>query len=305
VQLIDLLLPILIFVTVVSIGGVIAIVVKQRRAIEPRLRQVQEPVAGGRHPVEVDEGSAWDPLSPLGRLVASGGASEKLRRDLAKAGFFSESAAAVYMGLKMLMLVIALVGGASVVLLTELTLPVKFTIVLIASGLLFFIPNIGLDILRRNRSNEIRTYLPDAVDLLEVCVSSGMGLDMAWNAVTDEIRSVSVVLADEMALTNLEMQLGAARSAALRHMAERTGSDELSSLVAMLVQSDRFGTSIGDTLRSFALSMRENRTQRAEEAAEKMAVKLLFPMVLFIFPVMMIITVGPAGIAIFRMISDN
>src|SRR5581483_2241142 len=105
---------------------------------------------------------------------------------------------------------------------------------------------------------------------------------------------VSPVLADEMALTNLEIHLGAARADAMRAMASRTGAEELSSLVAILVQSERFGTSIIEALRIFAMSMRENRSMHSQEEAEKMAVKLIFPMVLFIFPAMLMVLAGPA-----------
>jgi tight adherence protein C len=104
------------------------------------------------------------------------------------------------------------------------------------------------------------------------------------------------VLADEMALTNLEIQLNAPRPAAMRHMADRTGAPELLSLVAVLIQSERFGTSVADALRMFATSLREERSQRAEESAEKMSVKLIVPMVLFIFPVAFIVMVGPVAI---------
>jgi tight adherence protein C len=153
---------------------------------------------------------------------------------------------------------------------------------------------------RDRRKAEIERHLPDAIDLLEICVTAGMGLDTAWNSVAADIRRVSPTLADEMELANLEISLGATRAAAMRHMADRTGVEEISSLVALLVQSDRFGASIVDALRVFARSMREIRTQRAEESAEKMAVKLLFPMVLFIFPALLIVMVGPAAVDIYR-----
>jgi tight adherence protein C len=130
-----------------------------------------------------------------------------------------------------------------------------------------------------------------------------MGLDMGWNAVADESRRVSDTLADEMALTNLEMHLGANRTSAMRHMVERTGVDELGSLVAVLVQSERFGTSITEALRTFAKSMREIRSQRAQECAEKMAVKLIFPMVLFIFPVTFIVVGGPAAMKLLEIMT--
>ena len=150
----------------------------------------------------------------------------------------------------------------------------------------------------RSRRDEIRQYLPDAVDLLEICVSSGIGLDMAWNMVANEVHHVSPVLATAMDLSNLEIHLGASRTDAMRNMATRTGADQLSSLAAILVQSERFGTSVASALREFAASMREERRMLAEEGAEKMAVKLIIPMVLFIFPAIILVTIGPAAINI-------
>jgi tight adherence protein C len=149
------------------------------------------------------------------------------------------------------------------------------------------------------RREEIRRHLPQAVDLLEICVSSGLGLDMAWSVVSEEIRQVSPILANAMSLTNFEMNLGASRVDAMRHMAERTGATELSSLATILIQTERFGTSIAETLKIFANSMREARTYTAEESAEKMTVKLIFPMALFIFPAVLVIVAGPALITLF------
>jgi hypothetical protein len=151
-----------------------------------------------------------------------------------------------------------------------------------------------LGIARDRRRKNIRRHLPDAVDLIEICVSAGLGLDQSWNSVAEEIRRVCPTLADEMELTNLEISLGASRAVAMRHMAERTGAEDISSLVALLVQSERFGASIVDALRTFATTMRETWSRRAEEGAEQMAVKMLFPMVLFIFPALLIVMVGPA-----------
>jgi len=158
-----------------------------------------------------------------------------------------------------------------------------------------------VDMRRRHRMTEVQQHLPDAVDLLEICVSAGMGLDMAWNSVTEEIRRVSPVLGDEMALTNLEVHLGAPRAEAMRHMAERTGSDDLTSLVSTLVQSERFGTAVSEALRSFAESMRESRMSRAAEAAEKLGIKMLFPMIGFILPSILIVMGGGAIIKIKQM----
>jgi len=126
-----------------------------------------------------------------------------------------------------------------------------------------------------------------------------------WNAVTAEMHTVSSILADEMALTNLEMHLGAPRALAMRHLADRTKADELASLVAVMVQSERFGTSMSDAMRTFASSMREQRSHKAQEEAETMAVKLIFPMIIFLFPAVVLVTAGPAGISLVHAIQSS
>jgi tight adherence protein C len=235
-------------------------------------------------------------LQRAGEMVSKGKASLSLRERLAAAGYPGQSAAAVYLGAKVLLF------GAGVLVISLLLLPFHkdlgmpsvYMLTAITGGVCFFIPDLAVGIARDRRRQNIRRHLPDAVDLLEICVSAGLGLDQAWNSVAEELRRVSPVLADEMELTNLEISLGASRAVAMRHMAERTGAEDISSLVALLVQSERFGASIVDALRTFATTMRETWSQRAEESAERMAVKMLFPMVLFIFPALVIIMVGPA-----------
>ena len=166
---------------------------------------------------------------------------------------------------------------------------------------LFLVPNMLVTKRRNARSANIRRHLADAIDLLEVSVSAGLGLDVAWNMVADEIRRVSHVLADEMALTNLEIHLGSPRGIAMRNLVNRTDVKEIAMLVAVMAQSERFGTSIADALSTFAATMREGRSSRAEETAERLAVRMLFPMVLFIFPAIFVIAVGPAGMTIAEM----
>ncbi len=235
-------------------------------------------------------------LQRAGEIVSQGKASLGLRERLAAAGYHGQSAAAIYLGAKVLLF------GADVLLVSlmliplhqALGLPSVYMLTAISGGVCFFIPDLAVGMARDRRRQNIRRHLPDAVDLLEICVSAGLGLDQAWNSVAEELRRVSPVLADEMELTNLEISLGASRAVAMRHMAERTGAEDISSLVALLVQSERFGASIVDALRTFATTMRETWSQRAEESAERMAVKMLFPMVLFIFPALVIIMVGPA-----------
>ncbi len=233
-------------------------------------------------------------MDRIGKVVSPGTTSQKLQQTLAMAGYHSNSAATVFMGTKMLFFAVGLTVFALGVGYLEFGLVMTLFIILAGGAVLSFIPNIVVEARRGKRCEEIRIHLPDAIDLLEICVSSGMGLDMAWNAVADEFRSVSPTFADEMELTNLEMGLGVPRADAMRHMADRTGAEDLSSLVALMVQSERFGAGVVDALRTFATTMRETRSQRAEEMAEKTTVKLLIPMVLFIFPALMMVMVGPA-----------
>ncbi len=236
----------------------------------------------------------FDTVQSVGDAVSKGKSSHSLKADLAAAGYHGRSAAGIYLGLKVLLFLIG-VGSMSLLLIPlGLSLVVTSCLIVFGSSVLFFVPNIVVAAQRNKRRAEVRRHLPDAVDMLEICVSAGMGLDAAWTAVSDEIRRVSPIFADEMELTSLEISLGVPRGDALRHMAHRTGAEDLSSLVALLVQSERFGAGIIEALTNFARSMREARSQRAEEAAEKMSVKLLFPMVMFIFPSLLIVMVGPA-----------
>lgn len=282
------------FVAVTCIGGAVVVSARWRhRPLKQRLGLPGEPTAETT-PLAQAVGRVGQAVSPKPSL--------SLQEQLMRAGFDSPGAAAIYIGAKALLLVVGLLAALLLAMILPLAPMLKGFVVLGVGGLMSFIPNAVLYVRRQDRSREVANHLPDAVDLLEVCVSSGIGLDMAWMLVTQEIRRVSTVLANEMALTTLEINLGAPRLEALRHMAQRTGAGELSSLVAVLVQSDRFGTSIADALRTFASSMRDMRSSKAEEAAEKMAVKLLFPMILFIFPVVLIVVAGPAAMILYRYI---
>ena len=290
------LIPSLTFVAVVALGGaVLTAGAARRQLVQERLSRLTQELTE-LSPLR-DAPFYLRFLSKVGRMVSSKEPSMSLREQLARAGFHHDSAPAVYLGSKFVMLVIGMGGLTAAVLPFEsLILLARLIIILWGAGLLFLLPNLVVGVRRARRGREIRGSLPDAIDLLEICVSAGMGLDMAWNAVSDEIRAVSNTLADEMALTNLEVHLGAPRAAAMRHMADRTGAEDLASLVSTIVQSERFGTSIGDALKAAATSMREVRSQRAEESAEKMPVKLLFPLVLFLFPAVLIVIAGPAVI---------
>jgi|RhiMethySRZTD1v2_1073278.scaffolds.fasta_scaffold02408_8 tight adherence protein C len=282
----------LVAVTVMALGGAVILVQNARReAAAARIRATTEDAA----PQDIEDGPRLiRTVFRLGEAVSKGKTSRNLREELAAAGFHNPSAAAIYMGTKLLMLIAGAITLSVLVIPAEFAFAMKLTMIVGGSALMFFLPNLAVGIRRDKRRAEVKKVLPDAVDMLEICVSSGMGIDAAWTAVGDEIRRVSPTFADEMELTNLEVSLGVPRAVAMRHMADRTGAEDLSSLVALLVQSERFGAGIIEALTTFAKTMRETRGQRAEEAAEKMAVKLLFPMVMFIFPALILIMVGPA-----------
>lgn len=170
------------------------------------------------------------------------------------------------------------------------------------SALGYFLPNAWLSRRIRKRQLEIFESFPDALDLMTVCVEAGLALDAALTRVGEEMRLKSRTLADELHLVNLEMRAGSSRERALRNLALRTGVEEIDSLVALLVQSDRFGTSVADALRVHSDGLRTKRRLRAEEAAAKVPVKLLFPLLFFIFPALMMVLLGPSFISISRVL---
>ena len=163
-----------------------------------------------------------------------------------------------------------------------------------------YLPNVLLSWAIRRRRREIFDNFPDAADLMLICVEAGLGLDAALTKVAEEMRRKSLALAEELHLTNLEMRAGASRDQALRNLALRTGLDELTTFASMLTQADRFGTSIGDSLRVFSDDLRHKRHVRAEEAAAKVPTKILIPLVLCIFPSIIMVIMGPAAIQIIR-----
>lgn len=298
----ELLFGALVFMTVAAIGGsVLTGLAARERAVRARLEgQAESDRRGGKH-----GGPLLRAAGGMGRLMLPRGHSHSLGEQLARAGYYSRSAPAVFIGCKFLLLMLG--AALSVLLLLPAALPLYNKILLMAAmaGILFYVPNFVVEWRRRSYHREVCRHLPDVIDLMEICVCSGMGLDMAWNMISDEIRPVSAVMADQMVLTNLEVHLGASRVTAIRNMARRTGSDDVASLSTLLAQSERFGTSTGDALRTFAKSMREERTIRAQEAAEKVAVKLLFPMILFIFPALLVVMAGPAAIRLFAVIGNG
>jgi tight adherence protein C len=165
-----------------------------------------------------------------------------------------------------------------------------------AAGLGYVLSGIVLARLANRRQHRIRLSVPDALDLLVVSVEAGLGLDQAIQRVGDELASVHPELSEDLRMINLEIRAGKARAEALHNLAARTGVDDLTSLVAVLVQTDKFGTSVAQALRVHSDALRTKRRQRAEEAAAKTAVKMVFPLAICIFPAIWIVTLGPVAI---------
>lgn len=241
-----------------------------------------------------------DIFSNLGGAMEPQNEIEKnsLRTKLANAGFRSEQAASVYQGIRVVSLVAFLLPALFFFLLKDgFTLrSIQYTVIL--GGLGFYLPQIGLWHLRTSRQKEIFLTLPDALDLLVVCVESGLGLDAALRKVTEEMKGHAKTICEEFQLANLQLQMGRPRREVLHDLGVRTGVDDVRSLAAILIQADRFGSSIAQALRVQSDSMRTRRRQLAEEKAAKTAVQLIFPLVLFIFPAIFVVLVGPAAIQI-------
>ncbi len=292
------------FTGVIAAGGVARFVARLRRqGLQRRLQglSAQPPTPAG----PASSSAAGTMLQAVGRTVSAGKTSRSLRENLACAGYYEPGAASVFLGAKMVLLLAGLLALPMLLWRLPIPWPLKAAGTLMGAGLMFFIPNIVIDRRREKRARQIRQHLPDAVDLLEICVSAGLSLEMAWNTVADEIGRVCPHLGDEMALANLEIHLGATRAQAMRHMADRTKVEQLSSLVAVIVQSEKLGTSVAEALRTFTTYMRDSRGAMAEEAAERMAVKLLMPMIVFIFPAVFIVLVGPAALRLFYVMSGQ
>ena len=235
------------------------------------------------------------PLQPTSEADLS-----KLKTKLANAGFRQESAGSIFLGLKFVGLLAGLVlaGGTSVTIkgMTQNSL----IITVVVAGALFYLPDAVVGLLGKRRKEAIFFALPDALDLMVVCVEAGLGLDQAMRKVAEEMKKTYRVLADEFALSNFQLQMGRPRAEVLHELGARTGVSDLRALAGVLIQADKFGSSIAQALRVQSDSLRTRRCQMAEEKAAKTAVKLIFPLVLFIFPGIFVVLVGPAAITMVR-----
>jgi tight adherence protein C len=285
--------------------GVYWLLYKPQSAATERLRRMGGKDAGGVgnvHSVVLpDESPAADIAQrlaqPLNKLLPpSATEAKKLQKQLMHAGFRSPEAPLIYRGIQLVSMAGFPLVVAGVCALTAR--PLQNALIYIILGFVagFFLPRYFLRRATRNRQRDLRWGLADALDLMVVSVEAGLGLNAAMMKVSSELRDVHHAIATEFELANLEIRVGRERDEALRNLAERTGVDDMRSLVAMLIQTDKFGTSIAKGLRVFSDSLRTKRRQRAEQEAQKAAVKLLFPLACFLFPTLFIAILGPAAL---------
>jgi tight adherence protein C len=284
-----ILLPLLafLFVTLLVAAGAMALSPASAGQIEQRLAEIggAETVADSRY-----EKMLLDSLKRIGK-VAPRSPSEmgKLQQRLVSAGYRSKEALIVFFGVR-----VALALGLFALLALPIVMRPNVMVALGGAAIGYMGPAFVLARWAKQRQHRIRLSLPDALDLLVVSVEAGLGLDQAMQRVGVELGAAHPELSDELRLIGLELRAGKARSDALHNLGARTGVDDVVSLVAMLVQTDKFGTSVAQSLRVHSATLRTKRRQRAEEAAAKTGVKMVFPLVFCIFPALWVVTLGPA-----------
>ena len=280
-----------VFGTLLVTGHGLRMAASRTSVIDRRLR---EAVGDGAPAVEMQPSfdAIIGALKRVGNKVPRSPAEMgKLHLRLVRAGFRGDGALPLFFAIRLAAALLAFAVCA-----TPLLMRPNVALAIGACGLGYVLPGIVLARLMKRRQKVIRLALPDALDLLVVSVEAGLGLDQAMQRVGDELSFAHPELSDELRLVNLELRAGKGRVDALHNLAERTGVDDVSSLVAMLVQTDRFGTSIAKSLRVHSDTVRTKRRQRAEEAAAKTGVKMVFPLVICIFPAIFVVTIGPAAI---------
>ena len=288
-----MLLPILAFVFGSLLIGAAAFALMPSRAgvIDRRI----EEFTSGREIDDVEKPRLQSIVDFMKRVGEKAPRSAKelgsLRLRLVQAGYRREEALTIFFGIR-IVFALALFAVFS----TSLVMKPNLSFALGGLALGYLLPGMVLARMAKARAHRIRLSLADMLDLLVVSVEAGLGLDQALSRVGTELAFAYPELSDELRLINLELRAGKARSEALRNLADRTGVDDLSSLVTMLIQTDKFGTSVAQSLRVYSETLRTKRRQRAEEAAAKTGVKMVFPLVFCIFPAIWVVTIGPAAI---------
>jgi tight adherence protein C len=291
----------------ISLGvmGIYWLVYRPQSAATERLRRMGEGSATANVPAIslIEERPVAEfaerVAAPLNRLLPPSAAEvRKLQKQLMTAGFRGPDAPAIYRAMQLAFM--AGFPGAVALGCAVMAYPLSSAVlwILLAFVVGFILPRYVLGKMIRARQLRVRWGLADALDLMVISIEAGLGLNAAMMRVSEELKEVHPDISEEFELANLEIRVGREREEALRNLAERTGVDDLRSLVAMLIQADRFGTSIARAVRAFSDSLRVKRRQRAEQAAQKAAVKLLLPLACFLFPTLFIAILGPAALTL-------
>jgi len=291
---VTLLLPLLAFVCValLVVGAAMVLAPGGGGVIERRLGELRDVTSIPASDTSAYGESLKKAMTRLGKYAPQSQAEmSKLKTRLVQAGYRGSEALPVFVGLRLGCALLAFAVAS-----TPLVGSPNVLLALGAAALGYLLPGMALARRAKARQHRIRLSLPDALDLLVVSVEAGLGLDQALQRVGEELAAAHRDLSDELRLVNLELRAGNSRSDALRRLADRTGVDDLSSLAAMLIQTDKFGTSVAQSLRVHSDTLRTKRRQRAEEAAAKTGVKMVFPLVFCIFPAIWVVTIGPAAI---------
>jgi tight adherence protein C len=297
---VTLLLPLLafLFASLLVAGGALYYFGRQSVAIEQRLGEV----TGSAVKTSVDSGyekMVVDSLKRLGNIAPkNAGEMSKMQKRLVAAGYRRNEALLIFAGIRVGVALLTFV-----LLSTPLIVRPNLGTALVGAIIAYLVPGFVLGKMASKRQHVIRMGLPDALDLLVVSVEAGLGLDQAIQRVGNELAFAHPDLCDEMRLVNLELRAGVARPVALANLGERTGVEDVISLVAMLVQTDKFGTSVAQSLRVHSETLRTKRRQRAEEKAAKLGAKMVFPLVICIFPAIWVVTIGPAAIKFIEVFS--
>ncbi|MGC1257584.1 MAG: type II secretion system F family protein [Candidatus Acidiferrales bacterium] len=273
--------------------GEMGIAERFSRLVQPPPQQVRETSFADKQ-----KGRVRDGLAAVGGLISStpAVAGSKAQLPMVRAGYRSASAMMAMQGMKILMPVafVALAFATGMYRLNVVFVP------LLAAVVGYLLPELWLMWRVQARQHRLRLALPDALDMLVICVEAGLGLDQALMRVAQELRITHPQLSEELQLVNMEMRVGKTRLEAMRELARRTGVEDIKALVAMLIQTERFGTSIAQSLRVHSDDLRMKRRQRAEEMSAKTTVKMVPPLVFFIFPALMVVILGPAVIMLMR-----
>jgi tight adherence protein C len=306
-----LLIAIFVAIVVLLIFLALSSYLQRRQEIAAWMRRVwgkeeETESEAGQESHASTKGHVYDALGALGGTIQPRNEAElsHVRRTLVKAGYRGGQAPLVFFGARLCLAILLAVIFPMVRLFAVPTLTSLWTMVLLVLSAVvgFYLPNLWVRLKTASRKRQIFEGFPDALDLMVVCVEAGLGLDAAINRVAEEMKFSHPILSEEFRLVNWELRAGQAREQALRNLGLRTDLEDVSSLTTLLIQTDKFGTSVAQALRVQSEAMRVKRHQRAEELAAKLPVKLLFPLILFIFPSLFVVIIGPAVIQIARIL---